>query len=147
MAPGSLPKEGARNVILIDGGGIAFPRDGIAGTFESAWGIDGTMDMRNIGVIDLAADLIRGGTPRPGGSGNGNGAMEVRSAGGPPLGRLDRDGPGMWAADGSRIEIDASRGPVGYGADGNPAHGADDGAFRMADGRVDGPLAVGGPLK
>lgn len=143
----SLPKEEARNVILINDNGIAFSRDGVAGTFESAWGIDGTLDMRHVDVINFVADLIKGGTLRLGGADDGDGAMEVRSAGGSLLGRLDRDGLRMWANDGSRIEINASQGLAGYDANGNPTYGVADGVLHMADGRVDSSLAVGGLLK
>lgn len=143
----SLPKEDAHNVIMINDNGIAFSRNGIAGTFESAWGIDGTMNMQNINVINFVADLIKGGTMKLGGSGNGNGVMEVRSAGGSLLGQLDKDGLRMWANDGSRIEINASQGLVGYDAQGNPTYGVTDGVFYMANGYVNSSLAVGGLLK
>ena len=143
----SLPKEDAHNVILIDENGIAFSRNGIAGTFESAWGIDGTMNMQHINVINFVADLIKGGTLKLGGSGNGNGVMEVRSAGGSLLGQLDKDGLRMWANDGSRIEINASQGLVGYDAQGNATYGVTDGVFYMANGYVSSSLAVGGLLK
>lgn len=143
----SLPKEDAHNVIMINDNGIAFSRNGIAGTFESAWGIDGTMDMRHINVINFVADLIKGGTLKLGGTENGNGVMEVRSAGGSLLGQLDKDGLRMWANDGSRIEINASQGLVGYDANGNPTYGVTDGVFYMANGYVNSSLAVGGLLK
>lgn len=147
MVLDSLPKEDAHNVILINDNGIAFSRNGISGTFESAWGIDGTMNMQNINVINLVADLIKGGTLKLGGTDNGNGVMEVRSAGGSLLGQLDKDGLRMWANDGSRIEINASQGLVGYDANGNPTYGVTDGVFYMANGYVDSSLAVGGLLK
>lgn len=143
----SLPKEDAHNVILINDNGIAFSRNGINGTFESAWGIDGTLNMQAINVINLVADLIKGGTLKLGGTDNGNGVMEVRSAGGSLLGRLDKDGLRMWANDGSSIEINASQGLVGYDANGNPTYGVTDGVFHMANGYVDSSLAVGGLLK
>lgn len=143
----SLPKEEAHNVILINDNGIAFSRNGIAGTFESAWGIDGTMNMQHINVINFVADLIKGGTLKLGGADNGNGVMEVRSAGGSLLGQLDKDGLRMRANDGSRIEINASQGLVGYDANGNPTYGVTDGVFYMANGYVDSSLAVGGLLK
>lgn len=147
MVLDSLPKEDAHNVIMINDNGIAFSRNGIAGTFESAWGIDGTMDMRNINVINFVADLIKGGTLKLGGTDNGNGVMEVRSAGGSLLGQLDKDGLRMWANDGSRIEINASQGLVGYDANGNPTYGVADGVFHMRNGHVQDSLAVGGLLK
>lgn len=141
----SLPKEDARNVIMINDNGIAFSRNGIAGTFESAWGIDGTLNMKNIDVINFVADLIKGGTLKLGGSGNG--VMEVRSAGGSLLGQLDKDGLRMWANDGSRIEINAPQGLVGYDAQGNQTYGVTDGALHMANGYIDSSLAIGGLMK
>lgn len=147
MVLDSLPKEDAHNVIMINDNGIAFSRNGIAGTFESAWGIDGTMNMQHINVVNFVADLIKGGTLKLGGTDNGNGVMEVRSAGGSLLGQLDKDGLRMWATDGSRIEINASQGLVGYDANGNPTYGVTDGVFYMANGYVDSSLTVGGLLK
>lgn len=147
MVLDSLPKEHAHNVILINDNGIAFSRNGIAGTFESAWGIDGTMNMQHINVINFVADLIKGGTLKLGGTDNGNGVMEVRSAGGSLLGQLDKDGLRMWANDGSRIEINASQGLAGYDANGNATYGVADGVFYMANGYVDSSLAVGGLMK
>lgn len=143
----TLPKEEAHNVILINDNGIAFSRNGINGTFESAWGIDGTLNMQAINVINLVADLIKGGTLKIGGADNGNGVMEVRSAGGSILGQLDKDGLRMWANDGSRIEINASQGLAGYDANGNATYGVTDGVFYMRNGYVKDSLAVGGLLK
>lgn len=57
----TLPKENATNVIMINSAGIGFSTTGISGTFNSAWTIDGTMDMQNINVINLLADSISGG--------------------------------------------------------------------------------------
>nr|DAM62042.1 MAG TPA: tail protein [Caudoviricetes sp.] len=147
MVLDSLPKEDAHNVIMINDNGIAFSRNGIAGTFESAWGIDGTMNMQNINVINFVADLIKGGTLKLGGTENGNGVMEVRSAGGSLLGQLDKDGLRMWANDGSRIEINASQGLVGYDAQGNATYGVTDGVFYMANGYINSSLAIGGLMK
>lgn len=147
MVLDSLPKEDAHNVIMINDNGIAFSRNGIAGTFESAWGIDGTMNMQHINVINFVADLIKGGTLKLGGTENGNGVMEVRSAGGSLLGQLDKDGLRMWANDGSRIEINASQGLVGYDAQGNATYGVTDGVFYMANGYINSSLAIGGLMK
>lgn len=147
MVLDTLPKEEAHNVILINDNGIAFSRNGIAGTFDSAWGIDGTMNMQNINVINFVADLIKGGTLKLGGTENGNGVMEVRSAGGSLLGQLDKDGLRMWANDGSRIEINASQGLVGYDAQGNATYGVTDGVFYMANGYINSSLAIGGLMK
>lgn len=57
----TLPKESATNVIRINSAGIGFSTTGINGTFNSAWTINGTLDMQNINVAHLTADLISGG--------------------------------------------------------------------------------------
>ena len=57
-----LPKEEAINVIMLSSGGIGFSQTGINGTFQSAWTIDNVLNMEQINVINLTADLIKGGT-------------------------------------------------------------------------------------
>lgn len=57
----SLPKETATNVIRINSAGIGFSQNGISGTFNSAWLINGTMDMQQFTVSNLIADMISGG--------------------------------------------------------------------------------------
>ena len=56
-----LPKEEAKNVIRINSAGIGFSSNGINGTFNSAWLIDGTFDAQQINVINLSADAIVSG--------------------------------------------------------------------------------------
>lgn len=56
-----LPKETATNVIRINSAGIGFSQNGISGTFNSAWQINGTMDMQQFTVSNLIADMISGG--------------------------------------------------------------------------------------
>ena len=58
----TLPKESATNVIMINAGGIGFSNTGINGTFTSAWTIDNVLNMANINVVNLVADMIKGGT-------------------------------------------------------------------------------------
>lgn len=143
----SLPKEAAHNVIRINSAGIGFSQNGINGSFTSAWTIDGTLNMQAINVINLTADLIRGGILKLGNYDNLNGVMEILAGDGSVLGRMDKDGLKMWALDGSRIEVNASRGLVGYDANGNVTYGVTDGVFYMANGYVQSSLAVGGILK
>ena len=64
----TLPKDYATYCIRINSGGIGFSSTGINGTFNSAWTIDGTLDMQNINVINLTADLIHGNTLTLGGA-------------------------------------------------------------------------------
>ena len=143
----SLPKESAHNVLRINSAGIGFSSNGINGNFTSAWTIDGTLNMQNINVINLVADLIKGGTLTLGGQDNGNGLMLVKSAAGATLGRMDNDGLTMWAQDGSHITISATNGLTGYDSANRITYTARHGVFSMRNGYVEEGLAVGGKLK
>lgn len=143
----SLPKESAHNVLRINSAGIGFSSSGINGSFTSAWTIDGTLNMQNINVINLVADLIKGGTLTLGGQDNGNGLMLVKSAAGATLGRLDNSGLTMWAQDGSHIVISAANGLTGYDSANKITYTARNGVFSMRNGYVEEGLAVGGKLK
>lgn len=143
----SLPKESAHNVLRINSAGIGFSSSGINGSFTSAWTIDGTLNMQNINVINLVADLIKGGTLTLGGQDNGNGVMLVKSAAGATLGRMDNGGLTMWATDGSHIVVSAANGLTGYDSANRITYTARNGVFSMRNGYVEEGLAVGGKLK
>lgn len=143
----SLPKESARNVLRINSAGIGFSSTGIDGSFTSAWTIDGTLNMQAINVVNLVADLIKGGTLKLGGQDNGNGVMLIQSAAGATLGRMDNDGLTMWATDGSHIVINASRGLTGYDSANRVTYGVTDGVFYTRNGYIEEGLALGGKLK
>lgn len=143
----SLPKESAHNVLRINSAGIGFSSSGINGSFTSAWTIDGTLNMQDINVINLVADLIKGGTLTLGGQDNGNGVMLVKSAAGATLGRMDNSGLTMWATDGSHIVVSAANGLTGYDSANRITYTARNGVFSMRNGYVEEGLAVGGKLK
>lgn len=143
----SLPKESAHNVLRINSAGIGFSSSGINGSFTSAWTIDGTLNMQDINVINLVADLIKGGTLTLGGQDNGNGVMLVKSGAGATLGRMDNSGLTMWAQDGSHIVISAANGLTGYDSANKITYTARNGVFSMRNGYVEEGLAVGGKLK
>lgn len=143
----SLPKESALNVLRINSAGIGFSSSGISGSFTSAWTIDGTLNMQDINVINLVADLIKGGTLTLGGQDNGNGVMLVKSAAGATLGRMDNGGLTMWATDGSHIVVSADNGLTGYDSANRITYTARNGVFSMRNGYVEEGLAVGGKLK
>lgn len=143
----SLPKESAHNVLRINSAGIGFSSSGISGSFTSAWTIDGTLNMQNIDVINLVADLIKGGTLTLGGQDNGNGVMLVKSAAGATLGRMDNGGLTMWATDGSHIVVSAANGLTGYDSANRITYTARNGVFSMRNGYIEEGLAVGGKLK
>ena len=107
-----LPKEEAKNVIMINSGGIGFSKDGINGTFNSAWTIDGTLDMQKINVIDLVCDLIKGGTLRLGNNMNISGLMELYDNLNTLIYQIDKDGITMFCHDGRTVKINALGAPV-----------------------------------
>lgn len=87
-----LPLNEAKNCILFNYKGIGFSTTGVNGVFNSVLRIDGTMDMQNINVINLTADLIRGGVLKLGGINNSNGLLELFDETGEKLASLDKNG-------------------------------------------------------
>ncbi len=110
----SLPKESATNVLMINNGGIGFSQTGINGTFKSAWTIDGTLNMQNINVINLVADLIKGGTLKLGSHANVSGILELYDSANNLVGQMDSNGLKMYGLDGSYVVMNDTVGFAGY---------------------------------
>ena len=87
-----LPKEEAKNCMIINAGGIGFSTTGIHGTFNSAWTIDGTLDMQYVNVLNLTASLINGGTLKLGRVNNSAGVLELYNQNNRLVSRLTKDG-------------------------------------------------------
>lgn len=115
----SVPKETATNVIMINNGGIAFSNSGINGPFRSAWTIDNVLNMEQINVINLTADLIKGGTLKLGSNFNQNGQLEVYDIANNLIAELNNNGLKMYGKDGSYIVINNQVGFAGYDRLGN----------------------------
>lgn len=118
----TLPKEQARNVIMINNGGIAFSNTGIYGNFTSAWTIDNVLNMEAINVINLTANLIKGGTLKLGSNLNQNGVLEVYDEANSLIATLDQTGLKMYGNDGSYILMNNEVGFVGYDKNNNPIY-------------------------
>ena len=110
----ALPKEEAHHVIMINSGGIAFSSTGINGAFESAWTIDNVLNMQHINVINLVADMIKGGTLKLGSNLNQNGQIEVYDEANNLIAKLDKNGLIMYGLDGSYLVVNNSVGFAGY---------------------------------
>lgn len=110
----ALPKEEAHNVLRINSAGIGFSQNGINGSFSSAWLINGTMDMAQINVINLVADLIKGGTLKLGSNLNSNGQLEVYDEANNLIAELNKDGLKMYGQDGSYLVMNTEVGFAGY---------------------------------
>ena len=117
----TLPKENAQNVLMINNNGIAFGQHGLNGAFTSAWTIDGTLNMQAINVINLTADLIKGGTLRLGSELNQQGTLELYNAANTLIAQINDLGIKVFATDGSYVLIDQD-GLAGYDRNDEPIY-------------------------
>ena len=127
----TLPKESATNVIRINNGGIGFSKDGINGTFTSAWTIDGTLNMQAINVINLIADMIKGGTLKLGSHLNASGILELYDNANNLVGLMNKDGLKMYGLDGSYVVMNDEVGFAGYDRNDNMIYWVNGDEFHM----------------
>lgn len=127
----ALPKETATNVLMINNGGIGFSQTGINGTFNSAWTIDGTMDMQKINVINLVADMIKGGTLKLGSNLNASGILELYDSANNLVGQMDKNGLKMYGLDGSYVVMNDEIGFAGYDRNDNKIYWVSGEEFHM----------------
>ncbi len=143
----SLPKETATKAILINGGGIAFSQNGINGAFNSVWGIDGTFDLQQMNVINLIADMIKGGTLKLGSNLNENGVIEVYSSNNKLACLVNSDGLTVYKDNGEYVKINPTVGFAGYDKDGNKIYWADGDEFHMKKSVVEEEITLSYKLK
>ena len=127
----TLPKEEATNVIMINNGGIGFSNTGINGTFNSAWTIDNVLNMEQINVINLTANLIKGGTLKLGSNLNQNGRLEVYDTANNLVAEMNNDGLKMYGVDGSYVLMNNTVGFAGYDRLGNQIYWVSKDEFHM----------------
>lgn len=143
----SLPKETAHNVIIINSGGIGFSSNGINGPFTSAWTIDNTLNMENINVINLTADLIRGGTLKLGSNLNQYGQIEIYNESNTLIAEMNKNGLKMYGVDGSYVLINNTEGFAGYDRNNNKIYWAAGDAFHMKKSEVEEEITLCGKLR
>ena len=127
----ALPREAAVNVMAITSNGIGFSNTGINGTFNSAWTIDGTLDMQQINVVNLVADLIKGGTLKLGSVNNISGTLELYNESNVLIGLMNKDGLTMYGQDGSFVQMNNEIGFAGFDSLGNKLYWVDGQEFHM----------------
>lgn len=147
MIVDELPKEDAHNVILVNNNGIAFSQNGINGTFESAWAIDGTLNMQAINVINLVADMIKGGTLKLGSALNQSGKIELYNSANRLICTLDKNGLIMYATDGGYVVLNQDTGLVGFDSLGNPIYWATGDEFHMSKAVVEDEITLCNKLR
>ena len=143
----SLPKESAKYVMMISSGGIGFSNTGINGTFNSAWTLDGTLNMQNINVINLSASLIKGGVLKLGGIGNSSGTFELYDETNALISLMDKDGLTVYAKNGDYVKLNAEDGFVGYDKTGDKVYWADGDTFHMVNAEVENQIKIAGKIK
>ena len=143
----SLPKESATYVIRINNGGIGFSQGGINGTFTSAWTIDGTLNMQAINVINLVADMIKGGTLKLGSHLNASGILELYDDANNLVGLMNRDGLKMYGLDGSYVVMNDEVGFAGYDRNGNQIYWVNGDEFHMKKSVVEEEITLCNQLR
>lgn len=131
-----LPKEEAENVLMISNGGIGFSNSGINGTFNSAWTLDGTLNMQAINIINLTADLIKGGTLKLGSNLDISGQLEVYDEANRLIAELNKSGLKIFGPSRSYILLNDEVGLSGYDRENNRIYWCDSNEFHMARGVV-----------
>lgn len=142
-----LPKEEAQYCIMFNSAGISFSQNGINGQFISAWTIDGTFNAQNINIINLVADIIKGGTLKLGSETQQHGILEIFNEANKIIGRLDQNGLIMWANDESYIQINNNVGFAGFDKNGNKIYWVDGNTFCTNKFIAKQEITVGGKLR
>ena len=143
----TIPKEQATNVIMMNNGGIAFSQNGINGPFQSAWTIDNTLNMEQINVINLTANLIKGGTLKLGSNLNQNGQLEVYDVANNLIAQLNKDGLKMYGKDGSYVLMNNDVGFAGYDRLGNQIYWVSQDEFHMKKSVVEEEITLCNKLR
>lgn len=142
-----LPKESADYCIMMNSAGISFSQNGINGQFTSAWTIDGTFNAQNINIVNLVADMIKGGTLKLGSEIQQHGKIELYNEANRLIGQMNKDGLTMWANDGSYIKINNEVGFAGYDKNGNKVYWCDGAVFCTQKFVAKDEITVGGKLR
>lgn len=142
-----LPKETATNCIRINSAGIAFGKNGINGAFTSAWTIDGTLNMQAVNVINLVADMIKGGTLKLGNVSAQQGRLELYDEANKLIGEMNAGGLTMYAKDGSYIKINNEVGFAGYDKNNTKIYWVDGETFCTKKFIANEEITVGGKLR
>lgn len=142
-----LPKEQAQNCIMLNSAGISFSKNGINGQFTSAWLIDGTLNMQAINVINLVADMIKGGTLKLGNEVQQQGRLELYDEANELIGEMNADGLTMYASDGSYIKINNEVGFAGYDKNNNKIYWVDGETFCTKKFIANEEITIGGTLR
>lgn len=128
-------------------GGLGFSSTGYNGTFSSlALTMDGQINADMITTGLLSANRIRGGVLQLGGEDNGNGVMELRTADGTLVGRMDNQGLRMYGANGY-VSMNYEEGFAGFDLNGNKLYWVASDQFHMKQAVVEDEITLCGKIR
>lgn len=123
-------------------GGLGFSSTGYNGDFSSlALTMDGQINADMITTGLLSANRIRGGVLQLGGEDNGNGVMELRTADGTLVGRMDNLGLRMYGANGY-VSMNYEEGFAGFDLNGNKLYWVASDQFHMKQAVVEEEITL-----
>lgn len=123
-------------------GGLGFSSNGYNGDFSSlALTMDGQINADLITVGTLSANRIKGGVLQLGGEENGNGVMELRTADGTLVGRMDNLGLRMYGANGY-VSMNYEEGFAGFDLNGNKLYWVASDQFHMRQAVVEEEITL-----
>ena len=137
-----IPASRATNVIMINAAGIGFSNTGVNGEFTTAWTIDGTFNAQAVNIINLTADLIKGGTLKLGSLLNQSGKIEVYDEANTLICTIDKNGVIMYASNGSYVVLNQNVGLVGYDSTGEPIYWVSGDSFNMSKAVVEQEITL-----
>ena len=123
-------------------GGLGFSSNGYNGTYSKlALTMDGQINADLITVGTLSANRIKGGVLQLGGEENGNGVMELRTADGTLVGRMDNLGLRMFGANGY-VSTNYEEGFAGFDLNGNKLYWVASDQFHMKQAVVEEEITL-----
>lgn len=123
-------------------GGLGFSSNGYNGDFSSlALTMDGQINADLITVGTLSANRIKGGVLQLGGEENGNGVMELRTADGTLVGRMDNLGLRMYGQSGY-VSMNYEEGFAGFDLNGNKLYWVASDQFHMKQAVVEEEITL-----
>lgn len=144
----TLPKDQATNVIMINNGGIGFSQTGINGAFNSAWTIDGQLNVQAFSAVNgFTSDLIKGGTLKLGSNLNQNGNLEVYDTANNLIAELNNNGLKMYGVDGSYVLMNNDVGFAGYDRNNNQIYWVNGDEFHMKKSVVEEEITLCNKLR
>ncbi len=123
-------------------GGLGFSSNGYNGDFSSlALTMDGQINADLITVGTLSANRIKGGVLQLGGEENGNGVLELRTADGNLVGRMDNLGLRMYGQSGY-VSMNYEEGFAGFDMSGNKLYWVASDQFHMKQAVVEEEITL-----